>query len=70
MINLLKDVHLYPAVPIAAKTATFKANSTLASGIKMMPLFPPNSKMVLPNLVWTTYETLLPISVDPVKLIN
>lgn len=36
----------------------------------MVALFPPNSKIVLPNLLCTISDTLYPISVDPVKEIN
>jgi len=49
-INLLNDVHLYPAVPTAANTLPLRANSKLASSITIVALFPPNSKIVLPNL--------------------
>lgn len=39
----------------------------MASSATITALFPPNSKIVFPNLLWTTSETLLPVLVDPVK---
>lgn len=48
----------------------FKANSKLASSNTITALFPPNSNIVLPNLVWTVELILFPMLVEPVKLIN
>lgn len=60
MINLLNEVHLYPQVPTAANKEPFNTNSKLASGITMVALLPPNSKIVLPNLLCTIELTLYP----------
>lgn len=60
----------YPQVPIAANAQPFKANSIFASSIIMTALFPPNSRIVLPNLECTISLILFPIYVEPVKEIN
>ena len=48
------------AVPTAAKTQAFNAKSKSASGIMTAALLPPNSRIVLPNLLATSWETCLP----------
>jgi len=60
-------VHLYPAVPTAENTAPLTDNSISASSRIIIALFPPNSKRVFPNLLWTTSDTYLPTAVDPVN---
>jgi hypothetical protein len=51
MINLLRVVHLYPAVPTAAKVHPLRARSRSASSMIITALFPPSSRIVLPNLL-------------------
>ena len=69
-IILLKVVHLYPAVPMHANTQVFNAISRLASSIIIAALLPPNSKIVLANLLCTSALIPLPIDVDPVNDIS
>lgn len=64
---LLKVVHLWPQVPAAEKVHPVNAKLRSASSIIMAALFPPNSKMVLPNRFATLSDTILPIFVDPVN---
>lgn len=63
-------MHLWPQVPTAAKQLAFKASSSLASSQTIKQLLPPNSRMVLPNLLLTFSATILPTAVEPVKEIK
>ena len=55
-----------PALVLSPKA--YNARSGLASFITMMPLLPPNSKIVLPIRAATASATWRPTSVEPVKL--
>ena len=68
--NLLAVVHLWPAVPTAAKNTAGIAKFKSASFIITIALFPPNSKIVLAARFWTTSFTFWPISQLPVKETN
>ena len=57
-------------MPTAAKTLPLMTNSRLASGIMMVALLPPNSRIDFPNRVATLVATCLPTWVLPVKLTN
>ena len=67
---LLVEVHLYPAVPTHPNTHACIAKSVSASSIITIELFPPNSNIVLPNLLCTSALIPWPTEVDPVKDIN
>ena len=60
-------MHRCPHVPTAPKIEPLNAISRSQSGITMLALFPPSSRIVLPNLLWTSALTCLPTPVDPVK---
>jgi len=70
LTSLLRLVHLCPAVPTAEKRLPLSASSSFASSHTIKQLFPPSSRMVLPNLLLTFSETILPTPVDPVKEIK
>ena len=66
MISRLVLVHLCPAVPTAPKTTAGTAIFKSASGVRIIALFPPSSKIDLPNLPAITCEACLPTAVEPV----
>ena len=59
-----------PQVPTAPKTVARIAISRSASLLIMIALFPPNSRILLPNRPPTTLATSLPIRMEPVADIN
>ena len=66
IINLLVVVQRCPAVPTDPNNTAGIANLRSASGVMMIALFPPNSRIVLPNLFDTTSAACLPTGVEPV----
>ena len=70
MINLRVEVQRCPAVPTAPNTAPMIVISISASGVTMIELLPPNSKIDLPKRCATAEPTILPIRVEPVAEIN
>lgn len=64
------EVHLCPAVPTQANTHALRAKSRSPSFITMQALLPPNSRIVLPNLLWTVSLILFPTPVEPVNEIS
>ena len=70
MISRLVVVQRWPAVPTAPNTMATMAISRLASGVRMMALFPPSSRMDFPRRFPTTSATRLPIRVLPVALMR
>lgn len=65
--NLRRLVHRCPQVPTAEKIEARTAISISLSGIMIVALFPPSSRIVLPNRLCTISLTLRPIDVDPVN---
>eukprot|EP00158_Paraphelidium_tribonemae_P000122 Partr_v1_DN17237_c0_g2_i1_m19494 putative NA len=61
------DVQRWPAVPTAPNTAARSARSVAASGMTMVALLPPSSRMVRPKRACTVRDTCSPTSDDPVK---
>ena len=66
IINLLVDVHLWPAVPIAPNTEAVTAILRSALFDIIIALFPPSYNKTLPNLLPTVSATIFPILVEPV----
>ena len=66
----LMVVHRCPAVPTQAKTQALRARSKSASSIIIAALFPPSSRMLLPNLLATSTPIWRPTAVEPVKEIK
>lgn len=67
---LRSEVQRWPHVPTAEKTLPWKASSRSASGKMMTALLPPSSKIVRPNLLWTSALTERPTAVEPVNEIK
>ena len=60
LTSLLAVVHLWPAVPTAAKRVDLTTMSMSASAATMMALLPPNSRIFFPNLSCTITPTFWP----------
>ncbi len=60
----------WPAVPTAPNTIAGSNLARSVDGVIIMALFPPNSRMLLPNLSATVVPTIFPILVEPVAEIN
>jgi hypothetical protein len=57
LTSLLAVVHLWPAVPTAAKRVDLTTMSMSASAATTMALLPPNSRIIFPNLSCTITPT-------------
>ncbi len=69
-MSLLVEVHLCPHVPTAPNTTAGIASLKSASGVIIIPLFPPSSSIDLPNLFCITSPACLPTLVEPVTEIR